>query len=70
MTRGWNIAFMVVGLVFLLVAVPALLHHHFEFYDYFDRGWVSHISYLLLGAYFFLFGLIGLVRVKRGQQSD
>jgi hypothetical protein len=69
-TRASNIAFMVVGLFGLLISVPALLHHHYEYFDYFEGGWVSYIFYLLLGVWFFVFGLIGLVRVRRAKPSD
>jgi hypothetical protein len=61
-----NIVFMVWGLVLVLIYVYARLHHQYEFYfDYYGGGFVSNIFYLLLGVFFFLGGLIGLVRGKR-----
>jgi hypothetical protein len=64
--RTSNIVFMVVGLVLVFIYVHARLHHHYEFYyDYYGGGFVSNIFYLLLGVFFFLGGLIGLVRGKR-----
>jgi hypothetical protein len=69
-TRASNIAFMVLGFVCLLISVPALLHHHDEYYDYSEGGWVSYLFFLLPGVLFFLFGLIGLARFKRGKPVD
>ena len=65
-TRAWNVVYLVVGILCLLVSVPALLHHHYEYFDPFDESWVPYISFLLLGGCIFLYGLIGLVRAKRG----
>jgi hypothetical protein len=65
-TRTSNIVFMVAGLVLVLMYVHARLHHHYEFYfDYYGGGFVSNILYLLVGVFFSLGGLIGLVRGKR-----
>jgi hypothetical protein len=69
-TRGWNIAYVVLGFVCLLISVPELFHHHYEYFDSFEGGWVSYLFFFLGGAWFFLFGLIGLVRVKQGKRSD
>lgn len=65
-TRTSNIVFMLVGMVLVLLFVHARLRHQYEFYyDYYGGGFVSNIFYLLLGVFFFLGGLIGLVRGKR-----
>jgi hypothetical protein len=69
-TRTSNIAFMVLGFVCLLISVPALLHHHFEYFDYHEGGWVSYFFFLFPGVLFFVFGLVGLVRGKRGNRVD
>ncbi|MGC2016794.1 MAG: hypothetical protein WA657_13230, partial [Candidatus Acidiferrales bacterium] len=60
----------VLGFLCLLISVPALLHHHYQYFDYFEGGWVSYLSFLLIGVSFFVFGLIGLVRVMRRKQPD
>jgi|HubBroStandDraft_6_1064221.scaffolds.fasta_scaffold5457674_1 hypothetical protein len=67
--RAWNVVYVVVGLLGLLVSVPALLHHHYEYFDSFDEGWVPYIAFVLFGGCLFLYGLIGLVRAKRRNGS-
>jgi hypothetical protein len=67
--RGWNIVYMAVGLVCLLISVPQLFHHHYEYFDSFEGGWVPYLAFFLAGAWFVVFGLIGLVRVRRGKRS-
>jgi hypothetical protein len=34
--RGWNIAYVVLGLVCLLLSVPQLFHHRYEYFDSFE----------------------------------
>jgi len=60
-----SIAYVVFGLFCLLISVPQLFHHHYEYFDSFEGGWVSYLFFLLGGVWFLVYGLIGLVRSKR-----
>jgi hypothetical protein len=70
--RTSNIAYMVLGLLLVLIYVFALLHHQYEFFDdsFEEAGWISYLFFLLGGVWFVVFGLIGLVRLKQGKRSE
>jgi len=60
-----NIACVLVGIVFLFVSVRSLLHHNYEYYCFDKQIRIPSVSVLFLGAWFVLYGLIGLVNSKR-----
>ena len=61
-----NVAFMILGAVFLFISARSLFHHQYEYFDSFRQVWISYVFWIPLGIWFFLYGLIGLVRVMRG----
>jgi hypothetical protein len=69
--RALNTASMVLGLLFMVVSVRLLLHHQYEFFSRARGGgvWISSFFPFLFGLWFFVFGLIGFVRGKRGKRG-
>jgi hypothetical protein len=70
--RALNIASMVLGLLFMVVSVRLLLRHQYEFFGRARGGgvWISSFFPLIFGLWFFVYGLIGLLRGRRGKWSD
>jgi hypothetical protein len=68
--RALNIAFMVLGALALFLSTRSLLHHEYEYFDKLRQSWISTFFLLVCGVWCFLFGLIGLIRAKPGNEPD
>jgi TRAP-type C4-dicarboxylate transport system permease small subunit len=64
--RTSNIMFVLIGALLLFISARSLLHHRNEYFDSLRQMWISYVALLLLGAWIFLYGLVGLVRNARG----
>jgi uncharacterized membrane protein len=60
-----NATCVILGIVFMFIAVRSLLHHQYDYYSIAKRVWIPYVAMLFLGAWFLVYGLIGLVRSKR-----
>jgi hypothetical protein len=70
MASRWDhISFTILGVVLVVVSLYEILHHHYEFFlSGQEGGWTSYFAYFLLGLFFLVAGLIGLVRGMRSMR--
>ena len=59
--RTLNAISLVFGAVLVLVALNALSHHEYTYFDALRREWISRFFELLVGAWFLFYGYIGLL---------
>jgi TRAP-type C4-dicarboxylate transport system permease small subunit len=66
-----NSALIFVGGIVAFMNIRALLLHH-QFVYFYGRGqrWVPTLVPALVGAWLFVFGLIGFIQQKRTNRSD
>lgn len=67
--RPQNIGMMLIGIMTMVICLPALIHHQYVYFipgEHWSEGWYweSTIGLLLAGAWLFVFGLVGFVREK------
>jgi hypothetical protein len=62
-----NVASMLLGGAVEFVFLRALFHHQYVLYSYRWQRWTPTLVLALMGAWFFVFGLVGLIRRKQGK---
>jgi hypothetical protein len=65
-----NGASMVVGGIAVFMSLRALLHHQFVYFYGRGQRWVPTLVPAVVGAWLFIFGLIGFIQYKRSKRSD
>jgi hypothetical protein len=62
-----NVASMLLGGAGAFVFLRALFHHQYVLYSYRWQRWTPTLVPALMGAWLFVFGLVGLIRRKQGK---
>jgi hypothetical protein len=65
-----NIAAMLLGILGVGISLRMLLRHQYVTYEHGEWMWTPTIGILILGAWFFLIGLVGLINEKRRNQAN
>jgi hypothetical protein len=65
-----NIAFAIFGILLIVFSLWDLLHHEYLQFDRLRQVRYPTVAFLLVGLFFFFYGLIGFIRGKRRRSSE